>query len=363
MFIDHSPVFGGAERSLLDLLMRLDDYRPVLVGVKGETIKRAEEKGIETRILDMPEGFITIRRERRNLLAILLLFPVLFRLFLIIRRLHPEVIYTNTLKAHIIGGILAWIYGIPCIMHIRDILRGQNLYLKFISLLSTKMIAISEAVSHSIPYGQDIDVVYNGIDLGEYGSMGIREYGRGGMVNIGIVGQIARWKGTEYFIKSAALISKKYRERIKFWVVGDAVFGDEEYKRLVKELAIGLNIEFTGWISEPLELMKEMDIIVHIPIEDEPFGRVLIEAGGLAKPVVATKVGAIPEIVIDGGTGILVPPGDILATNNAICRLVEDRELRETMGYKARERVKSLFCLRKTVEKVSKVIKGVCKGP
>lgn len=358
LFFDHSPVFGGAERSLLDIITRLSQYVCILVGPRGDTLGEAEKRGIETRQLEIPQRLIKRSRKHVMVASDFFLLPLtVFRLLWLIREIHPSIIYTNTLKAHIIGGIASKMAGIPCVVHMRDILDGHKLYLALVSVMSTRMIAISRAVKSGITYKKDISVVYNGIDI----YMEREKRKEGGVINIGAVGQIARWKGAEYFVRAAGLLHRKYGDGLRFWIVGDTVFGDDDYRRhlvdIIEELGLSEYTEFTGWVTSPLNAMEKLDIIVHIPIRDEPFGRVLIEAGLLGKPVVATKVGAVPEIIMDGKTGVLVPPRDANAVYGALCDLIDDGELRRTMGNEARKRVEKIFSIDKTVEAIAKILK------
>jgi glycosyltransferase involved in cell wall biosynthesis len=95
--------------------------------------------------------------------------------------------------------------------------------------------------------------------------------------------------------------------------------------------------------------------VVHASTAPEPFGRVLIEAMGLGKPLVATVGGGVPEIVIDGETGFLVPPGDDAAMARALGTLLRSAELRATMGERGRRRVHGHF----SVERFAREIEAV----
>ncbi len=358
LFLDHSPVLGGAEKSLLDIIERLTQYRCILVVPVGATIKEATKRGIETRLLKIPEKILKISRSQRIFVRDIFLLPVTILRFLsIVLEVHPVLIHTNTLKAHIIGCIASKIAGKKCIIHMRDILTGHKLYMALISMFSTKIIAISEAVKKNIRYSKEVYFVYNGIAI--YNKRDNREMGD--TINIGTIGQLAKWKGVEYFIKAAGLLSRQHTKRFKFWVIGDAIFGDDDYKRhlqdMSEELGLSKSIEFTGWVQSPLDFMEKLDIVVHTPIRPEPFGRVLIEAGLLNKPAVATNIGAIPEIILDGKTGLLVPPKDANAISHALTNLIKDRNLMKSMGKAGRERVKNLFSIEKTTRNISNIIK------
>lgn len=111
---------------------------------------------------------------------------------------------------------------------------------------------------------------------------------------VAIVGQIARWKGQDVFIKAAKLLHPKYPE-IKFSIIGDVLFAKEEelqYKNHLIELAKDCNyIQFLGHRENVLELLKDIDILVHASTRAEPFGRVIIEGMASRKPVIAAGIG------------------------------------------------------------------------
>jgi len=112
-------------------------------------------------------------------------------------------------------------------------------------------------------------------------------------------------------------------------------------------------VRFVGHREDALHLYALVDVLVHASTTGEPFGRVVIEGMAAARPVVATRAGAIPEIVREGETGILVPPGDSKAMADAILLLLRDRELARRMGERGREHVASHFQARQTTEQVT----------
>ncbi len=118
--------------------------------------------------------------------------------------------------------------------------------------------------------------------------------------------------------------------------------GDLERARiLVRELGISARVEITGWIGpeEKLRRLRESDVFV-LPTHNEGLPMALLEAMSTGLPVVTTPVGGIPEVVRDGETGLLVPPGDTAALTEALARLAADPELRRRLGAAAAEEVR-----------------------
>jgi len=169
-------------------------------------------------------------------------------------------------------------------------------------------------------------------------------------VTVGIIGRIVPIKNFELFVQSARRVADKHPQT-RFVIVGrPGNFPEEmEYGQQIVDLIAALEMTDRIIFEEPTDnlpaLMSGMDIIVsssHL----ETFGRTMVEAMALSKPVVATAVGGLPEVVADGEVGFLVPPGDAETMAGRICQLIEDPDLRETLGRQGRQRVLRHFDMR-----------------
>jgi glycosyltransferase involved in cell wall biosynthesis len=201
-------------------------------------------------------------------------------------------------------------------------------------------------------------VVYNGLDLAAFDREAARPAelplpGGDGPV-IGTVSHLIPWKGQEIFLRAAAQLLQAH-PGWRFVVVGDPIFQfrteRERLERLAGELGISDRVTFAGHREDIPAVMSALDLFV-LPSLYEPFGRVLIEAMGARKPVVASRAGGVPEIVLDGETGVLVPPGEPEALADAIADLVVDRERAERLAAAGRARVEKHFSLEATVQGV-----------
>ena len=103
--------------------------------------------------------------------------------------------------------------------------------------------------------------------------------------------------------------------------------------------------------------MSKLDVLVCPSVQAEPFGRVLMEAGALGKPVVATYEGAIPEVVENEVSGILVPPRDSESIAKAVNRLITNSHLAESMGERGRKRVAKYFDLTRMINEIEEVVR------
>jgi len=160
---------------------------------------------------------------------------------------------------------------------------------------------------------------------------------------IGIVGRVVPIKNFELFLRAARLVADKHPQAEFAIVGGKGVFEEElAYFHRILDMTRSLNLEENVKFFEPVEnllpLLDTFDIIVcssHI----ETFGRTLVEAMALSKPVVSTRVGGVPEVVADGETGFLVTPDNAEAMAERLTQLLEDEELRMKMGRNGYERM------------------------
>jgi len=169
---------------------------------------------------------------------------------------------------------------------------------------------------------------------------------------IAYLGRIVHRKGLHILLKALSIVKQNFSE-IKANIAGPS---DPQYleslKMLIKRLELEGNVSFIGIVKEEkkYEFIKSHKILVLPSIKEYTPG-VLLEAQALGVPVIATRVGAVPEIVVDGRTGILVEPGDELELAKAIEVLIENHELRKRFSLNAREFVKN-FTFEVTVDKL-----------
>jgi glycosyltransferase involved in cell wall biosynthesis len=123
---------------------------------------------------------------------------------------------------------------------------------------------------------------------------------------------------------------------------------------LVDSIGLKDKVFFTGFRENIPELLAAFDIFV-LPSRSEGFGRVNLEAMAMGKPVISTKVGGIPEVVLDEITGILVTPGNPRSLGRAIMRLLIDTQLKRSLGREGRRRAERHFSLRAHVQSIEEI--------
>jgi glycosyltransferase involved in cell wall biosynthesis len=177
---------------------------------------------------------------------------------------------------------------------------------------------------------------------------------------VGCIGNINPAKGYEYFIESASLVKNEI-DNVKFLIVGDISDLHKNYcyqklKNLIASLKMEQDVIFTGKRYDIPQLLSIFDVFI-LPSIAEGTPLVILEAMAMEKPVVATDVGAVSEQVADGETGIIVPPRNPKAIDEAVIYLLDHPEEKVEMGRRGRERVKEMFSLERCVKEHRKLYK------
>ena len=160
-----------------------------------------------------------------------------------------------------------------------------------------------------------------------------------------ITGQVAEVKGIWDFVAAARLLANDGAEPL-FVVLGDDLQNGGKTRRAMEERvqALGLSdrFKFLGFRRDAPRMVQAFDVIA-VPSHVEPLGNATLEAMAAGRPVVGSRVGGIPEMVVDGATGYLVPPADPVALADEIGRLVREPLLRSRMSEASRQRAREAF--------------------
>ena len=175
---------------------------------------------------------------------------------------------------------------------------------------------------------------------------------------IGIIARLSPEKNHKCFLKAAVQVKKSF-PGTKFLIVGEGPLKGE-LEKLTKHLELEKEVVFMGFQENTYQVLRDMDILV-LPSVRETFGIVLIEAMAMAKPVIATKVGGILDVVKENETGLLVSPGDITELSQAIETLLKDRELSKKLGIQGRQSVEAKFNLDITIGQIEELYKKAIK--
>jgi len=374
LFLDHSQALGGAEYSLLLLLQHLDRTRwqPQLACPAGALASAAQQLGITWHNVPLP-------RLRRSPLALWDWFQSAASVARIARQSGAKVVVTNTVRATFYGALASKLGQRPFVWYMRDFWLGEgqprypqlDTFLKrVICRRATAVIANSAATAQHLPCS-NVTVVPNGIDLSRFppntDGTSFRQTHNipPNAPLVGTVGRLRPWKGHHHFIEMAAILATSQPET-HFVIVGGQPFGEagdylHRLHQLAEEKGLEKKLHFTGHLDDPTHALAAMDVFVHCG-DPEPFGLVNIEAMATGKPVVAFSHGALPEIIKQEKTGLLVPPYNIEALAEAVGQLLQAPQRRKTLGQAGRQRVADHFTIQQTAVHVSNILKKTVEG-
>ncbi len=389
LYVDHTAKMGGGEIALLNLVTALDTrrYRPlVALAEDGPLAEKLRAAGVETTVLPLDPALRETRKDSLGVGSLLKLGQVrrLLAYSLALSRWarahRVDLIHTNSLKSDIYGGVAGRLARIPVLWHVRDNINRQYLpgavafgFRLLSRLLPQVVVTNSQSTLHQLwpKKPKTGEVVYSGVAM---------EVVHDGYVEnlmpepleeetrwdhppvVALIGRIAEWKGQHIFLQAAAAVHSRFPEA-GFWIIGAPLFGEQEYEKslhmLTEQLGLTEAVKFLGFREDVPQLMPQIDIVVHASILGEPFGQVVIEGMAAGKPLVATDGGALPEIVVPGVTGFLVPMGDAAKMAAAIERLLADPAHARVMGRAGKKRVARLFTISHTARKVEAIYEAL----
>jgi glycosyltransferase involved in cell wall biosynthesis len=183
-----------------------------------------------------------------------------------------------------------------------------------------------------------IETIRNGIELEPFAVVG-RTGSRTGRFTLACVSNFAPFKGHEVLVEALGRLGRPCPVRCQ--MVGDGPTR-ARIEQLVLTAGMEDTVEFLGCRDDVPMILRQADVLV-LPSHWEPFGLVVVEAMAAGVPVVATAAGGVPEIITDGYTGLLVPPGDPQAMAAAIGRMLNDEPLRRRLAAQAAQAVRAHF--------------------
>jgi glycosyltransferase involved in cell wall biosynthesis len=334
-FLDQVGVAaGGAEQTLATFLEHAPrEIAPsVILFEDGPFADRLRALGFPVDIVPIPAAIGGSTRERMHIGAALQIPSVALRIARVLRARGAELVYTNSMKAHLIGALAARWTGLRCVMHFHDIVEGKaRAALRSAARLgSRERIACSRTVSEHIALAPTT-VIYAPLELAAYDDLPDREAARAALgipadlPVVTIVGRINRWKGHDRFLRIAARVNAEIPAR--FVIVGAPIFRDADFLPELEARAaqpdLAGRISFVPWLEDVRIAYAATDVNCNCSTQ-EPFGRTVIEAAASGVPTVCFDDSGAAETVLDGVTGSLVPAGDEAAFAAAILRYLRD---------------------------------------
>jgi glycosyltransferase involved in cell wall biosynthesis len=361
--VSHTAQLGGAERSLLRLVSHYDPERvrpTVVLGADGPLVEQLDRLGIEVLVRPLDRRVGDRRKDALDAAglaepaAVRLLAGSTWKLAGELRRRRVDLVHTNSLKAHVWGGVAGRIAGARVLWHVRDHIAPPYLppaaaraVRALARTVPNRVVAVSASVAQTV--GVQARVVHQGVRLPELN--GARP--ATGPVRVGLVGRIAPWKGQDVFIAAAEVLAAS-DAHVEFVLVGAPLFHEDAFeqtlRRRVERAGLAGLVHFLGFRADVWSVLRGLDVAVHASTLPEPYGNVVLEAMASRTPIVAAAAGGVLELVEHGRTGILVPPGDPVALAAALERLVADPRERERLGKAGRAHVERHFPVTRDAE-------------
>jgi len=372
LFVITQSEMGGAQKFLYNLLSRLDKNRyEILVAVS------ADGNGELFKLM----GSLRIRANelvhlRRNISPVKDILAV-FELRRLIRKFHPDTVFLNSSKAGFVGSLATrllttknykpktiyriggWTFNDPWPKWKKwlfIVLERVSARWKNIIIVNNKH-DFEQARALKINPKEKVVLIYNGLDIYKMDLLSKEEALEKLKMfrNKKIVGTIANFyppKGIKFLVESAEYFKNK--DDVVFVIIGD---GEERSKieNLIEQKGLQNKVFLAGQIPDAHKLLSAFDIFV-LPSVKEGFPWAVIEAMAAKLPVIATKVGAVPEIIEDGKSGFIVEPGRPEKIAEKLQDLLNDDRLQRELGIQAHQTVLFKFGLDKMVQQIEDLL-------
>jgi glycosyltransferase involved in cell wall biosynthesis len=360
VYLDHVARLSGGEIALLRVLPHLHRVNAhVILAEHGPLVARLQQAGVSVEVLPIAAAAREVRKDTVRLAgaapsAMLQTAAYVVRLALRLRRLRPDIVHTNSLKAGVYGSLAANLAGVPVVWHLRDRIADDylprpavRLVRRLIRHLADGVIANSTATLQTLSdadRGRVHSVIPDSVEPSPYPRKADPRPTTSAMATdprpttFGMVGRIAPWKGQDLFLQAFAAAFPTGEERAV--LVGSPLFGEEDFERSLRDLGerLGLNgrLELRGFREDVWRELAGFDVLVHASVIPEPFGQVVLEGMAAGLPVIAPDEGGPATLIHDGETGRLFRSRDPDALAAAMRSLRDDRCAREGLGSAAR---------------------------
>ncbi len=348
-----------------------------------------EGSPVEIRLAVLKDG--AVRRKAEDLgLPVLLVQrkfrgdpTVVLRLARLMRRERIDIVHTHTLNSNFYGRLAAILARTPAIVttvhtelpkviaddYPSKLIQRLILWFNgFMNRYAERLITVSETMRKFLlewgVRGDKITVIYNGIDTNairreKFLILEVNkrlEFSGNCDIIVGNAGRLVPVKNFEMFIRAARLLIDRGCAAT-FVIIGDGP-NRQQLEELTKSIGLEKKLHFLGWRNDFTRALSSADICV-VTSRTETTSLVALQAMALGRPVIATNVASLPEVVVDGETGFLVPLDDDSALADAIGRLVESPEMRERLGVAGRRRVEERFDAKRMARETLEVYRQV----
>jgi glycosyltransferase involved in cell wall biosynthesis len=348
---------GGAQEQVFSLMSRLDKSRYDVSAVSlsgGSAVRKIQRAGFSVLVIDEPDDAIAVGALTAHLADV-----------------RPDVIHTHMYRADIVGTKAAIALGnaghrrpyIVSTVHSSRVRSASDRgTIRALTPEMDQLIAVSKAIERKLADehrdGAPVRLIYNGVDLDRYDHQepccSLRDdYGMEPWSQIvGVIARLEPEKGHQTLIESWPIVLRDVPDAYLLIVGEGSERGALEGRAAAKRVAH--RVVFTGRRDDVPAVTAALDVAV-LPSRREAQGLSILEAMALSRPVVASDVGGIPEMIEDGVTGLLVPHDNPRALAAAIVRLLTDHALADTIARQAHDLVHDRFCIELMVKQIEEI--------
>ena len=340
---------SGAERVCLMLSEALQrkGHRVVLLCKKNAAmLEEADKRGIDTRTPGLSGKLNPL---------------VAARILAIAREAGADVIHTHLSTASQWGGIAGRLGGIPVVAHV------HAMNSRYFFLSAHRMVACSDGVrQHILAQGvapERITTIYNGIEAGRLAELGEPAAVRNSLgltpetPALVCIAHLADKKGQATLVRAVARLTETW-PRLHCLLAGTGE-NHAALEHLALELGVADRVKLLGYRSDAIALMQAADCVVLPSLGKEGLPLVLLEAALLGRPAICSAIPGNNEVVLDGETGLLFPPGDAAALARCIDTLLDNRELQASMSEAARKRARQMFTIEAMADRMEELYREI----
>lgn len=340
---------GGQEKLLTEFARHADrdrfDLHFVGLGFRGPVGEEIESLGWPVTVLEQRPGLRP---------------AMILRLAAVFRQMKPDVVHTHDIKPLLYAAPAARMARVPALVHTKHCSQLPNLTSRQNALgclaarLVDEFVCVSQdSARQTVAQGfaaRRLRVIHNGIDLERFPYRGPNPAGP-----VATVARLSPEKDVENLIRAVALAGERH-PALRLVIAGDGECRSS-LEHLCRALGLQPRVEFLGEVRDIPALLARCRLFV-LPSRTEGISLTLLEAMASGLPVLATCVGGNPEVVVDGTTGMLVPPNDPAALGRKMLELLEDDRLGRQLALAARQRVEQHFDIRCMVASYQTLYRG-----
>jgi glycosyltransferase involved in cell wall biosynthesis len=374
LLLNPEGTLGGAERCLLDMLASFRVARPdiemsVIAGGDGPLLEESRRLDAHVKMLPLPSALASLGdsgvRSRsgstgalaKNLgVGAAALAQYVARLRKEIALFSPDIVQSNGMKMHLLGA-LARPSNARLVWYVHDFVGERRIASRALRALSRRAhLAITNSAAVRDDFARTVRslparVVLNAIDTDDFKPDGPRApldaladlAPSGDVLRVGLVATFARWKGQDIFLEAARVVRARLGERVRFYIVGSAIyrtpesqFSEGELRAKADALGVSDSVGFVPFQNDPSSVFRALDVVVHASSRPEPFGRTIVEAMACGRAVIGVAEGGAREIILPEQNALAFSRGDSGALAEAIIRLSNDEALRKRLGAEGR---------------------------